>query len=187
MNRFAYLFILFFLFNSAAYGQNLVLCWIFEMQGCEGVEDKPGRAINMGNNGSKGIGATGAKRESVERRTIITIPDHKIRKIKRFFGLGGNRINISYEHEANCRDDKTSLPGLEDTFLRVNLQSCLRALERDLANSPRGIELNVLQCQDYFCQPQFLERFKLFSKKHPQYQVSNPERFLSCSQTSELI
>lgn len=165
MRRLLYLFILYFSLSFAAYGQNLVLCWIFEMQGCEGVEDKPGRAINMGNDGSKGIGAIGAKRERVERRTIITIPDHTIRKIKRFFGLGGSRINISYE--PSCRDDKTSFPGLENSFLRVNLQSCLMALERDLLNSPRGIELNVVQCQDYFCQPQFLERFKLFAKEHP--------------------
>jgi hypothetical protein len=167
----------------------MVLCWIFEMQGCPGVEAEQGASINIERPGNRGIGSTGAKRDAVDNRNIITIPDYQIRKIQRFFGLGGTRINISHdvgnvECDGNSSD---ALPGLESSVLRVDLKTCLGALESDLLNYPRGIELNIVQCQEYFCQTPFIEKFSSFVEKSDRFDISNVELFLKCANPSVLL
>lgn len=161
---------------------NMVLCWIFSMQGCPGVEAESGNAITMNNNGASGIGAIGGKTSRVETRTIITIPDYKIRRFLRSLGLGGQRININYElDESECDRTGGSLkPTTNALFASNSARECMRALEEDLKRLPRGIHLQVTQCQERFCNEEFIEVFEAFLKDHPQYQVSNTQNFLGC-------
>jgi hypothetical protein len=161
---------------------NMVLCWIFSMQGCPGVEPVGGNAINSSNNGARGVGAIGGRTSRVETRTIINVPDYRIRRFLRSLGLGGQRINISYEHdESDCLQTSDSLrPSSNALFEPNSANECLRALQEDLNSLPQGINLQVLQCQDLFCNPDFTEIFEAFLENHPQFSITNSQTFLGC-------
>jgi len=171
------------LISPAAMGQNLVLCWIFGMQGCPGVEAKQGASVNFG--GGTAMAPGGAKRSRVDNRTTFTVQKYQWRRVLRFFGLGGNIINASYDPA--CSPSEMNLPGLDEAFLKVDLKKCLNALDSDLRNYPRGIELNLLQCQEYFCQDQFKQTFSEFNEANPQYRVDNLDQFLICENPSIAI
>lgn len=146
-----------------------------------------GRARGTSNTGGKGIGATGAKSQKVETRTIITIPDHKMRSILRFFGLGGSRINVSYEdsQQEGCFSDEDHLKALQNPLLQsASISECFQALENDLAELPAGLNLQIIQCQEVFCHKTFIEKFTLFLRDNPRYQISNSEQFLGCKTNS---
>jgi hypothetical protein len=170
--------ILFLALTQSVQAKNQVLCWIFKMQGCPGVEVKQGRAINMFNSGRGGVGAIGGKTDQVEKRWILNIPDYKIRRIKRFFGLGGNRINVSFS-DNSCQQSSDTLPGLETTLLRSDFKTCFKALEREVDNYPNGIDLDIIQCQHYFCEESFLIRFEEFLKTKD-ITAPSTEKFLRC-------
>ncbi|MCR9204334.1 MAG: hypothetical protein NXH75_07150 [Halobacteriovoraceae bacterium] len=61
-----------FSLSSSLYAQNMVFCWIFEMQGCPGVEDKQGASVNRG--GGTAFASGGAKRDRVYNRRMIELP-----------------------------------------------------------------------------------------------------------------
>lgn len=151
------------------------------MEGCPGVEPTGGKAMNMRNNGGNGIGAIGGKTDRVETRTIIKVPDYKIRRFLRTLGLGGTRINISHEKADECEDNKQVM---ETVFKSGSAHECKEAFFSDLKNAPRGLNLQIAQCQDRFCNDDFLEVFKSFLKDNPQYKVKNPELFLGCDSAS---
>jgi len=169
------------LISSSAHAEpNMVLCWIFKMQGCPGVDPVGGNAINSTNNGTRGIGAIGASRSRVETRNIVTVPDYKIRSFLRSLGLGGQRINIHYEL---CGSMNETLSPSTNAFFHPNSPSqCFRALQEDLASLPRGLNLQFLQCQEHFCNADFIEVFNAFVGDHPQFEISNTSHFLGCSQ-----
>ena len=181
-------FLLSFLIISNSYADpNPVLCWIFKMQGCPGVEVKQGRARNMSNSGLGGIGATGAGTDRVETRTIIKVPKYRIRRILRFFGLGGTRINVSYHSvdQVDCHGVDQGRPDLSNPLLKEGeLDECFDAFSRDLEERPYGINLAVVQCQHLFCQDNFLREFDNFLKENVEYEIESPERFLFCNQDS---
>ncbi|GEM_PF-3495535 len=166
---------------------NPVFCWLMDLQGCPGVEVEQGRARGLNNSGGAGIGGIGAKSEKVEKRTIITIPDHKMRSIMRFFGLGGTRINISYQEDQqrDCLHQDDILPNMENPlFESGSFNECLQALGNDLNELPNGINLRIVQCEEIFCRPTFIQKFQLFLDENPKYQVRETERFLGCRPNS---
>ncbi len=177
-------FLLSFLIISNTHAEpNPVLCWIFKMQGCPGVEVKQGRARNMSNSGLGGIGSTGAGTDRVETRTIIKVPKYRIRRILRFFGLGGTRINVSYNPnvQVNCYEEGQGRPEIMNPLLQeADLEECLDAFSRDLEERPHGINLAVIQCQHLFCQDKFIEEFDSFLEANPDYKIDNAKQFLSC-------
>lgn len=163
----------------------MVLCWIFSIQGCPGVEDVSGNARTLKNSGAGGAGAIGGKTSRVEKRTIIKVPEYKIRRFLRFLGLGGTRINISSETlSGDCNNlGETLLPSSNALFKSNNARECMRGLQEDLTN-PMGINLQVLQCQDRFCHDEFIEVFETFLKDHPQLKIEDTRNFLGCSPSS---
>jgi hypothetical protein len=173
--------------NSSYADSDSFWCWFADFEGCAGVTPESGNARNLRNSGGHGIGNIGGKRDRVETRTIITIPDYTIRKIQRFFGLGGNRINISYSNsvQPDCYKQNHTEPIIENTLLsQNNLTQCMNALTNDLADSPNGLQLQISQCQDFFCQPDFIFKFEKYLNTHPAYQVRNINSFLSCNNQS---
>jgi hypothetical protein len=173
-----------FISTKAHAEPNMVLCWIFKMQGCPGVEPVGGNAINSSNNGTQGVGAIGASRSRVETRTIVTVPDYKIRRFLRSLGLGGQRINIHYELDhLECDSMKDALSPSTNTLFQPNNQTqCFRALQEDLASLPRAINLQVLQCQEHFCNADFIEVFNAFVGDHPQFEIPDTAHFLGCAE-----
>lgn len=152
------------------------------MQGCPGVEPVGGSAINTGNNGVSGIGAIGGKTSKVETRTIIKVPDYKVRSFLRSLGLGGQRINISYEqNESECDYSEESLKITSNALFEPNNgRECMRALEEDLKMLPQGINLQITKCQERFCNEDFIEVFEAFLQDHPQFKISDSKSFLGC-------
>lgn len=158
---------------------NPVFCWLFSMQGCPGVDPVAGNAISTRNNGASGVGAIGGKTDRVETRTIIKVPDYKVRRFLRSLGLGGQRINISYDQ--NCDQSGGTLsPSTNALFNPASATECMRALLEDLNSSPQAINLQVVQCQERFCHADFIEVFEAFLKDHPEYHVPNVQNFLGC-------
>ena len=160
-----------------------VWCWIFNFQGCPGVSPTSGNARNLNNSGGHGIGNIGGKRDRVETRTIITIPDYSIRRIKRFFGLGGNLINISHnDSDQRCYEQNHTTPRIEHTLLAEgSMSECMEALDNDLRDSPNGIQLNIVQCQHLFCTSKFISKFEEYLLTHPDKTVGNVNQFLTCN------
>lgn len=161
---------------------NMVMCWLFSLQGCPGVEPVGGKAITTGNNGVSGIGAIGGKTSKVETRTIIKVPDYKVRRFLRSLGLGGQRINISYEpDESECDHSEESLKITSNALFEPNNgRECMLALEEDLKRLPQGIHLQVTKCQERFCNEDFIEVFEAFLQDHPQFKISDSKSFLGC-------
>jgi hypothetical protein len=187
MKTLSCLIILFILAMPKAQAEpNMVLCWIFSMQGCPGVDPVGGKARGLSTSGGGGVGAIGGKTSRVEKRTIIKVPDYKIRRFLRALGLGGNIINISYETKGgDCNEIGGSLqPSSNALFESNNARECMNALQQDLVEAPRGINLQVLQCKERFCNEDFIEVFDSFLKDHPEFKISNSEKFLGCGSGS---
>lgn len=187
MKALSYLFIFFILTMPNAKAEpNMVLCWIFSMQGCPGVDPIGGKARSINNSGGGGVGAIGGKTSRVEKRTIIKVPDYKIRRFLRALGLGGKLINISYENKGeDCNKIGGSLKTSTNALFKSNnANECMRALEQDLKDAPRGINLQVLQCKERFCNDEFIGVFNSFLKDHPKLKVTNTKSFLGCGTDS---
>lgn len=162
-------------------------CFFMDFQGCPGVRAKSGNARNINNTGVHGIGNIGAKRKRVEKRTIIKIPDHIVRKIKRFFGFGGNIIKISSTVDSShgCYEKNHTSPKLGGTlFKEGTLSECMNALTNDLRDNPRGLQLNIVQCQHFFCEPTFISKFEEYLRAHPEQKIKNVDQFLTCNTKS---
>jgi hypothetical protein len=183
-NQLAKIFICLFLSIQTVSAANWVLCSIWKYEGCEGYEaPRSGSALSLGRSGNAQVGRT----ERVERRTIIKIPDWKIRRFWRSLGLGGNRINISYTEgdTHNCPQQNETTPDIENPLLKGgSFSDCMSALQYDLLSAPQGIRLNVVQCQDYFCNEPFIEQFNEFLEKTNNTQIRNVEQFLACPNAS---
>ena len=170
-------FLFFCCFSTSLQAQNTVMCWIFKMQGCPGVEAKQGSSINFWSSKRQGIGAIGGKRERVDKGTTLKIPRYKICNFMRSIGVKCNVIGASFD--PTCKQDGENLESL-DTVLKVDFVSCMKALDREVAEFPRGINLNIMQCQDYFCRPSFIDKFKKVLKEQKVEKIQNIERFLKC-------
>ena len=107
--------------------------------------------------------------------------------IKRFFGFGGNLINISYDPSAvpNCYDQSHTTPNIENPLLSDgSLGQCMEALTSDLEDYPNGLQLNLVQCQQFFCTPQFIVKFEEYLQAKPEVKINNSRRFLTCYDSS---